>query len=375
MSSLEQVDAELTAWRERLGAASRNVSELTELPEYAAAAQAAKGAGRLAEASARLVATVDELWQGVLLIGAALDRAEAARRTGSRLWRGEEAAQQALDLLHGPSIHVDLADTPVLHRRLLAGPRAQATVSADTLLQTMDAAFDRARESLEQIAGASQRAAALRTRLGGMVARLQYPGVWPDRLAAVSGDALDQCDALEVLRPELEAALSREQRAQSAMAAARQALATLSTTLTEAAPVVEHCRATVLVTLPALDAAAMADLTAWLDRLGQTLAAGRWEAGLAGLASWQHLHERLATEVSALISAAQAALARRDELQARFGALRAKQRALGTPDPTLESVAVTAKASVTDLPLDIDAATTALTAYTAALATRHGALR
>jgi len=89
--TLEAVDAELERWRRQLAAASRNVSELSELPEFGAARAAALGIGRLADEARGLVATMDELWQGVLLIGGALDRAEQARR-GSRLWRGDEAA-------------------------------------------------------------------------------------------------------------------------------------------------------------------------------------------------------------------------------------------------------------------------------------------
>ncbi len=87
-ATLDQADAALAQWRERLAAASRNVVELSELPAYLAL-KARPQAGRTGEAAAALVATMDELWQGVLLIGAAIDRAAAARSSGSRLWRGE----------------------------------------------------------------------------------------------------------------------------------------------------------------------------------------------------------------------------------------------------------------------------------------------
>ena len=104
--TLEAVDAELAQWRQRLAAASRNVSELSELPEYSAVRVLTEGAGRLAEEARGVKATMDELWQGVLLIGAALDRAEQARKGGSRLWRGDEAAAEAMAVLRGPSITV-----------------------------------------------------------------------------------------------------------------------------------------------------------------------------------------------------------------------------------------------------------------------------
>ena len=134
-ASLDEVDTALAQWRVRLAAASRNVSELSELPEYAVARQAASGTGRLADEARGLVATMDELWQGVLLIGAVLDRAEQARAQASRIWRRDDAAAQAMALLRGPSITVDLQDTPVLHRRLLGGARDTATVPPRDLAQ------------------------------------------------------------------------------------------------------------------------------------------------------------------------------------------------------------------------------------------------
>jgi len=85
--SLAQVDAALAAWRDRLAAASRNVAELSELPEFMALKAAARsGPVATGTGAGRVVATVDELWQGVLLLGEALGRAETARAAAARLW-------------------------------------------------------------------------------------------------------------------------------------------------------------------------------------------------------------------------------------------------------------------------------------------------
>jgi hypothetical protein len=364
-ATLDAVDAELTAWRDRLAAASRNVSELSELPEYAIAKQITTATGRVADEARGLVATMAELWQGVLLIGAALDRAETARTRGFRLWRGSEAAAEAMSILHGPSVTVDLSDTPVLHRRLLAGPRATATVSPETLLQTMEVAFDRARDQLTRITEATGRADALQARLAASVAALPT-GPLSARLAECSRpDPLDRLEALEALRPAIDAASAEFERARSGLAAARSALAALTDADATARREAELCQAAVTVPLPGATAV-LPELTAWLERLTQTLAAGRLQGCAIGLANWLALHHRAAAETGALATAATAALTRRDELRARLGGLRAKHRA--RPAPHADPLAAAAKAAVERDPMDIASAAAALGAYQAALA-------
>ncbi len=363
--TLEAVDAALAQWRDRLAAASRNVSELSELPEFSVASQAGSGSGRVAEAARGLVATMAELWQGVLLIGAALDRAEAARTRGSRLWRGEEAATEAMGILHGPSVTVDLSDTPVLHRRLLAGPRATATVSPETLLQTMEVAFDRAREQFERITQATARADALQARLSAAVAALP-PGPLAAQVAAATlPDPLDRLEAMETLRPAVDAASAEFERGRAGLQAARSALAALSDADARTKAAAERCRLAVTVPLPPASAA-LPELAAWLDRLAATLAAGRLQACAIGLANWLALHDRVAADTAALSTAASAALARRDELHGRLGVLRAKHRA--RPATNAGPAASAAVAALDHEPADLDAAAAALTAYQAALA-------
>ncbi len=363
--TLETVDAELATWRDRLAAASRNVSELSELPEYGVAKQAARGTGRVAEEARNLVATMDELWQGVLLIGAALDRAETARTRGSRLWRGPEAAAEAMGILQGPSVQVDLSDTPVLHRRLLAGPRATATVSPGTLLHTMEAAFDRAREQLERITAATGRADALHTRLTTAVLAVP-PGPLVAQVAACSQpDPLDRLEALEALRPAVEQAAAEFERGRAGLAAARSALAALGKADAQARISADQCRSAVATALPE-PTAALPELTAWLDRLTQTLAAGRLQGCAIGLANWLTLHDRAAADTNALATAANDALARRDDLRARLGGLRAKHRA--RPMPLADPLANAAKAAIEHEPIEFGRASAALAAYQAALA-------
>ena len=368
---LDAADAVLATWRERLAAASRNVSELSELPEFALARGAAAGSGRLADEARHVMATVDELWQGVLLIGAALDRAEEARRGGSRLWRGEEAAEQALAILQGPSITVDLAETPVLHRRLLAGPRASATVAPDALLQTMEEAFDRARTALRRIVAATGRASALRERLEAVVAGLPAGEGWAARLAgAMKADPLEQMEALEALAPEIGAAAAVAGRARAALLAAEAALGALREGWTRAEAAVEGCRGEVLGALPPLNRGGVAELEAWLGRIGRTFEGGRIEACMTGLGNWRAQFVRVEGEVRGVREVASAAVARREELRARFGAYRAKHRARAQTAALVALEAAAGRALAA--PTDLFAASTALAAYEAALAGRGG---
>ncbi len=364
MPSLDAADAELARWRDRLAAASRNVSELADLPEFALAKRAATGAGRLAEEARLLAATLDELWQGVLLIGGALDRAERARQQGSRLWRGEEAAAEAMAILQGASITVDLADTPVLHRRLLAGPRATATVSPETLLTTLDAAFDRARERLARIADATARADALEARLTEDCP----PDLSSKLAAALLPDPLDRLDALAALAPAIDTAAQAAAQARSGLNAAGAALAALQARAAAVTAQAASCLQAVATALPATDPAVLPELTTWLDRLTQTLSAGRGAACLVGLANWRALQARAEAEVQALDAAALAALARRDELAARLGALRSKHRA--RPAPALDLLEQAARAALRTEPVALEAVASALAAYEAALAGR-----
>lgn len=359
------MDAELARWRERLAAASRNVSELSELPAYSAVRVVAEGAGRLAEEARGVKATMDELWQGVLLIGAALNRAEQARKGGSRLWRGEEAAAEAMGVLRGASITVDLVETPVLHRRLLAGARASATVTPDTLLATMDVAFDRVRASLGRITEAVGRAAAMQGRLGAAVALVPGRGFEARLLAGGLADPLDRLEALEALAPEVDAAVASAARAGAALGAARAACVGLRGAAERAEASGVACRAAVSGGLPLVDEGAIGELEAWLERLGRRLEAGRVEAVGLGLANWQALHDRVQGEVQGLARAAAAGLARRDELVARLGAYRAKHRARGVAG--LERLEAAARAAVGAVPMELEAAGRVLGDYETAL--------
>ena len=378
--SLAQVDAAIAAWRDRLAAASRNVAELSELPEFMALKAAARSGAGAGEAG-RIVATVDELWQGVLLLGEALGRAEAARAAGARLWMpgSLDAVMQVLD---GPSIAVALGSSPVLHRRLLGQASDVARVSPAELLVTMEGAFDSARTLLARISTAAEAGAALRARLQAAVDGLAAENR-PEaadlaaRLASCPvSDPMAALDALEALRLAVDAAsaaaaASRAGRAQAAqaLAAARTRLAHLAELQAKAAQVLAQAAPLVSgspLPGPAGDAA---ELPGWLDRLARTLEAGRVEAFGVGLASWNALAARVAVGWQAVLDDVAVRLAQRDDLRGRFGALQAKHRARHPgADPALDGIAAELRAALFGGPADLAAGRRLLAAYEAGLA-------
>jgi hypothetical protein len=298
-----------------------------------------------------------------------LDRAEQARKAGSRLWRADEAAREALDILRGASIKVDLNDTPVLHRRLLAGPRNTAIVSPEMLLHTMGTAFDRARDDISRIADAAARTTALRSRIAQSMATLPAQESFAARLAAADvPDALDRLEALEALATDIDAALTAIERARMGLDAARRDLTTLQDETAKAETVFADCHAAITCAAPGPDTAAVRELAAWLDRIGGTLAAGRTEAVMIGLANWQAQRAQTQAAIRAVADAAAARLGRLADVRARLPALRAKHRARTRPDVALDLLAATAKATLDTNPVDLDEAARALGAYQAGLA-------
>ena len=378
--SLAQVDAVLAAWRDRLAAASRNVAELSELPEFMAL-KAAGRSGPVAAGAGRVVATVDELWQSVLLLGEALGRAEAARAAAARLWMPAslDAVMQVLD---GPSISVALGSSPVLHRRLLGRASDVAKVSPADLLATMEGAFDNARALLARISTAAEAGAALRARLQSAVdglARESRPEAadLAVRLASCpASDPMAALDELEALRPAVDAAsaaaaASRAGRAQAvqALAAARTRLAHLAELQAKAAQALAQAAPLVSGSPPPGPATDAAEMPGWLDRLARTLDAGRVEAFGLGLASWNALAARVAAGWQAALDDAAARLAQRDDLRGRFGALQAKHRARHPgADPALDGIAADLRAALFGGPADLAAGRRLLAAYEAGLA-------
>jgi len=384
--TLAGVDQALAAWRTRLAAASRNVAELSELPEFMALKAATRTDPAGPPEARRLVATVDELWQGVLLLGEAVSRAEAARAAAARLWM-PASLEAVLQILNGPSIGIALGASPVLHRRLLGQAADTAWVSPSRLLETMEAAFDGARTSLARISTAQETRDALRASLAATVEALAAEGR-PEaaglatRLAECgAADPLTALAQLEALRPTVDAAASVAAQVRAARGRAAQALGQAHARLeqlanqgAQASQAASSAAALVAGAAPAGPVVQAGELLGWLDRLQRTLDAGRVEAFTLGLASWTALADGVAAGWRDVLDRSAASVALRDELRGRFGALQAKHRARqngtpqGQPNLPLDATASALRAALFGGPADLPAARRLLAEYEAALA-------
>ncbi len=384
--ALARVDAALVAWRTRLAAASRNIAELGELPEFTALKAAARANGGTGDAG-RLVATLDELWQGVLLLNGAIDQAEAARAAAARLWMpGDLAAVSRI--LDGPSISVALGASPVLHRRLLGDATETVVVSPSGLLATMEGAFDTARATLERIATAAEAGTALHGRLHAAIGALATEGrpEAPDlaaRLAACHApDPVAAFDALEALRPAVDAASAAAEDVRVRQAHGAQALEAARVSLADLAALHGRAHDAIAAASPLVAGLSLptsppdeAELPGWLDRLERTLQSGRTEAFTKGLESWTVLATRAAAGRQRVLNGVTAQLAARDDLRGRFGALQAKHRARHPgADPALDAIAAQVRTALLGGPADLDSGRRGLAAYEASLAitARHG---
>jgi chromosome segregation ATPase len=135
--------------------------------------------------------------------------------------------------------------------------------------------------------------------------------------------------ALASARAAMEAKRAEKAAAEGDLAGARQELKALNALCQDADAAATTCASKVKdIVLPQPDPASARELPVWLDRLEARLVEGRMEAFRVGLDRWRELlaAERGARET--LMSAAKAALARREELRGRFTALKAKHAAL-----------------------------------------------
>ena len=115
-------------------------------------------------------------------------------------------------------------------------------------------------------------------------------------------------------------------------------------------------------------------LVAWLDRLRETAAAGRWRAATIGLHRWQQVADVHLDHARRVVEANAAPVARRDELRGLLAGLRARAAAGGrVEEPGLASLHGEADALLQVAPCDLRAAATAVEAYRRAVLTPTGA--
>jgi hypothetical protein len=361
--SAKDIERSLSEWRAKLAAMSRNISDLGDLvdtPECVgiklrmkSKPEAPGARPNLTNAQARAwLATRDELWACVKLVGDAIDRADHAVKDVWP-WQLDAAVAEATKILESEAIELQTADVPVLRRSLLGGSHEVMRLTLSRMMDVMGEAFERGKQVLTALASAEEALAEKLARIEADVATLADGG-WPDadrmRGIAAAARAIAGEDPVRAVAdidadaaPAIAAALSamdadRQARAAAAadIAAARDELAGLGDAERHAAELAAAVRLQVTgLAVPPADRAAMLELPAWLGRLERTMLAGKAEAFRIGMQNWRAMLGSLRAALDAEERAYRAAADRRSELRDRFGALQAKRKvrsAAGVPD-------------------------------------------
>ena len=123
--TLEQTDAALAEWQGKLNLASANLLELDDLFTYkrlrGTAGDALVGVTR--DRVLPALAAMDQLWQSLALLTDTIGRAQALRKSASRLWATERSAREIEEILTGPSVLMPAAPAPLAQRELLSTSR------------------------------------------------------------------------------------------------------------------------------------------------------------------------------------------------------------------------------------------------------------
>jgi hypothetical protein len=396
--TLEEVDQALAEWRTRLARIDENLVALQLDPTHARLEQN-RDAGLDGLTRERVLPALDAMRELFARRGLLYDMLGQASglRAALNPKRPGEALGEIERLLRGPSIVLPPADTPLGRRSLLG--TAEASVTADQLLNAMVQSYEQARDAVAAVDQAwrgldpeCRRAATEADRLEGLAAGLGEDATAElaavrARLSAVessvSRDPLGASTSLtgevfdglgQVERRLAELGRQREQvsadldRARALLAEARAAPARLAESR-------DRCEREVVREGPApapLDPGRIDGLAEWLTTLEGTAGAGRWQAAEVGLGRWLTAAQGLLAEAAAGERASQEPLERRDELLGRLLARRQQARVRAARggralDPGLEQVAVRAEQMLRQVPAPLADAARLVAEYEAGL--------
>lgn len=363
---LDQIDQELTHWRERLALAEENLRGFAELPAYQWAA-AASVTGRTAARLAPMAAVMNDLRSYLDILTRTIDRAAELRRSVSRLMPLHETLSKIEALLQGPSINLAAGPTPPEQRELLRPVQAMKAVSPRELLEAMLESFRLLRDAVLEVDASRGRLPAAIAALEQELTQLQVVGGLGDRPTPDLAEATAQISAVKSLADSdpleaetraqavgafLESALRRVGAAAAQQASTRAGLAEARSTLEKLVQAHQRARRVDAERVlkveedrpPATsDEMAVDLLSAWLGRLEKTALEGKWGPAGIGLDRWRQEAERRLAAEEAITRVAQAALERRRDLRGLMEALSAKAQALGRAnDPELSALAAEA---------------------------------
>ena len=399
--TLEQIDAALTEWQGKLNLASANLLELDDLFTYKRLRGTAGDAlaGVTKEKVVPALAAMDQLWQSLALLNDTLSRAQALRKSASRLWASERAGREIEQILLGPSVLLPAAPAPLAQRELLSSADSTLSITPQQLLATMMGAFDAAKSTilavdaawnrLEPLLAAAEReASSLQTlaqglgepappdlatglhKVEGLRAR-----VATDPLGVQTDFAAELSPLLARARAWLDDLARQRDRVGADQGRARALLQELSDVTRQCAAAHAECLEKVAASPAPLappDAAQAADLGAWLVTLDAALSSGRWKAARIGLDRWLLAAETDLAAARAALASSLSPLEKRAELRGCLASLRVKAQAYASRgvalDPALAAVADEADRLLSSRPTPLAEAARLVADYEARLA-------
>ena len=354
--TLQEIDAALAAWDDRLAIIANNLLQLQADPTYqlltgTRGCAQVRLSGPTAARFEPALAPIPALFEHFTLLQSTLERAAKIRRSLNTFFPSEAKLRELEQLLRGPSINLGEASQPLNGRMLLAGGSARS-VRPDDLLGAMTNAFAGAWSAVTEVGGAWETLAAVIGQAEQRIAQIERrPGhtssvalqMAAARLLAirerVQADPLGASAALAAeVEPVLAETLARAGAAEELgrdLADARRRLNTLTARHHEAIAAVAEAQQKVenVANLPAPVAEArLGSLRDWLDQLDLKAGGGGVDNVRKGLGNWNAIAESFAQQEAASINAHRAAIDLRGELRGRLDALKAKARVYGVAE-------------------------------------------
>lgn len=409
--TLETVDAVLCEWQERLRLVDESLLALEADPTYQMLAPGSP-AGWIVEGETRRLVepaldALRELFEQRGKLTGVLDQARDVRSSMSGLafWGNEEKERRIMELLHGPSIELEIEMTPLARRALLDPGARDVRIVPQQLLAAMATAFEGARdvvvavqrawESLEpslasmgrRLADAREAAeslgveAAVRDDLAVLDRDLEAMrvGVARDPLGTSADVAQRLAPRIDGLTGRLDVLRALRGRVHGGLASARELHDAVREAHAGARDAVDRMPAEVEgASAPGTptDAGLIEGLAPWLRKIEEASLAGRWQAAEVGLARWRDAAREYLDHDAKIARALAAVLARRDELSGRLSARRAQAAALvargASLDPSAEPAARDAEALLARRPTPLAKAKELVERYEGLVGRRAG---
>ncbi|MGO9114885.1 MAG: hypothetical protein ACLP9L_37205 [Thermoguttaceae bacterium] len=320
------------------------------------------------------------LWFYHALLRDTIGRAKKLRESVSALLPSRSLVGEIERLLHGPSIELPAAATPLQQRGLVAAAEVARSVEPERMLARMNQLFQEARDVVLAIGAAWDDLPQQFIRFEAELSRLAATdGSVPDeiaaareRLAALSRefdtDPLTAVNGSRALAAEIEAVRTRveqlaieRRRVSDDLLAARRLLAEVGQSHRRAVETVAQSKLKVrsqrAPTPPCpADDALVGALETWLARLDAEVAAKRWQPVRVGIERWNAAARQYLDADREAQVAGELLLNQRRDLRGLFGALKAKALANGrAEDPALAAIEQQANELLATRPTPLEA--------------------